>query len=333
MSNIQSSYIPLDVAAAVNEHGESVQSGETCRVDALKDTFAWMRGFINGWYGWASDGKSLMLDYLSVVKAKRDGWKFCMFKPENMNTVIVDGKPQIKANRIYYNLAWTLTGKTWNKSFAEKHKCPMMTLEEQQEALEFITEHIYIIYPNDRRFSNMLDEYRFMHEKFGIDAFVLDPWYTIKLPEGQRTDYQLTEAFTELKEFALLTNTIFNVVNHARSMTDVKDKDGRYKVVNQFMQLGGSAWDMVFDGQYSIYRPERHLNPSDPKVHFYNLKQRDSEVVGVDRGQYDKIVLDRTKRQYYFDGVNAISGDVKGNKRQSNIFTEPTKPNDDDLPF
>src|SRR5690242_9680326 len=50
-------YIPLDLDVALSEHNEYVQSGESCRIDALKDIFAWMRGFVSSWYGWANDGK------------------------------------------------------------------------------------------------------------------------------------------------------------------------------------------------------------------------------------------------------------------------------------
>ena len=330
------SKIDLDLAAAVNDHGQKVQEGETCRVDALKDVFAWMRGFVNGWYGWSSDGKSLMLDYLSVIKAKRDNWKFCMFKPENMDVVMEGGKPKIKANRIYKNLAWTLTGNTWNKTFSEKHRCKMMTLDEEADALKFVTDHIHIIFPQDRRFKNMMDEYRFMYEKFGIDVFILDPWYTVKLPDTKRSDQQLTDCFTEIKEFSLLTNTSFNIVNHARSMTDVKDKNGAFKIVNQFMQLGGSAWDIVMDGQFSIYRQNRHLKARDTAATFFNLKQRDGEIVGVDRGEYDKIFLDRTKRQYYFDNINPMDGSLHPSKQGKTMemsFKDQPPPPTDESPF
>ena len=157
--NFQSSYIPLDVAASVNEHSDGVQGGETCRIDALKDRFAWMRGSINGWYGWANDGKSEMRDFLKILKAKMDGWKFVCFKPEDMDTTVVDGHPKIGANRIYKNLAWTLTGKTWNKNFAKKYFLTQMTLDEEMEALEFIQSHFFVVYPKDRMYKNIIDEF------------------------------------------------------------------------------------------------------------------------------------------------------------------------------
>lgn len=339
MSSIDSIYIPPDINAAVQEHEEGVQSGITCRVSELDGTLAWMRGFVNGWYGWANDGKSMMLDYLSVLKAKFDGWKICMYKQEDMDTIIIDGKPRIRANRIYKNLMWTYSGKTWNENFAKRHRVQRMTLEEELEILEFIEKHFYVIYLKDRSFQNLMDSFRRMYEIYGIDMFILDPFNTIRLPENQRGDERLVEAFIAIKEFAMESNSVFNIVNHPRSMTDVKEKDGKYKVVNQFMQLGGSAWDMKMDAQFSVYRPERHIDPKDPKVHLYNLKQKQAEIVGASRGSYEKIVFDPVKRQYYFNNVNPITGEVKGQGVQGNVFnkqqdwTAKKSEDDDTMPF
>lgn len=332
------SYVGIDLAATVNQHGNTVQGGETCRVDELKNVFAWMRGFVNAWYGWSNDGKGTFFDYMAVLKAKVDGWKFCMYKQEDMDTQIISGKPKIVADRIYKNLAWSLTGKTWNKTFADRNPgAKLMTLAEEVEALEFITKHFFIVYPQDRRYKNILDEFKFQHDKNGIDAFLIDPFNAIELPQNERGDERLMKTFFDMKEFAMNTNSVFNIINHARSMNDVKEKDGKYKVVNQFMQLGGSAWDIKMDGQYSIYRPERHIDPKDPKVHFYNLKQRQSEIVGVERGEYEKIIFDRNKKQYFFNGVNPMDGSVMGSMAQGTVdFSQSPPPppiDSDELPF
>lgn len=347
----RASYVPYDVMAGMIEHEEGVQGGETSHVEELREVFAWMRGFVNGWYGWANDGKGTFFDFMAVLKAKYAGWKFCCYKPEDMDSVFVDGHAEIKANRIYKNLAWSLTGKTWNKNFAERYFAPRMTEQEENEAMKFITSHFYIIYPETRHYKNLLDDFRFMHEKFGIDCFLIDPWNAVKMDDHQRGDERLVDAFIDVKEFALRTNTVFNIVNHPRSMTDTKvgkGKDSAFKVVDQFMQLGGSAWDMKMDGQYSIYRPERHIDPKDPRVQFYNLKQRQSEVIGVERGCYGRtedgqsIKFNRQKKQYFFNGVCPMDGSmspelVKAGGNQADIFSAPKqetkKADDDELPF
>jgi hypothetical protein len=271
-----------------------------------------------------------------MLKSKHDGWKWCLYKQEDMDTTMVDKRPKIRANRIYKNLAWTLSGKTWSAGFAQKNKTTAMTLAEEQAALEVVTKHFFVVYPEDRKFENIMDNLKFMYEKFGVDGFLIDPWNTIKLPDDKRGDERLVDAFIDIKEFTMVTNSVFNIINHPRSLSDVKEKDGKYKVVNQFMQLGGSAWDMKMDGQFSIYRPERHINPADPKVHLYNLKQRQAEIVGVERGSYEKIIFDKIKKQYYFDGVNPMDGSLRDQKFvQSNVFENKTKaPSpEDEAPF
>lgn len=319
----ESFYIPFDTAASIND-SEGVQSGESCRVISLNETFAWMRGFVYAWYGWSNDGKGTFFDFLAVVKAKYDGWKFCCFKPEDMDTVMQKGKPKIKANRIYKNLAWSLTGKTWNKNFAERKGIVKMTLDEEMEAIRFIKQHFFIIYPHDRKYNSMLDNCLYMFEQFGIDAFLWDPFNEVELPDNERGDERLVKVFREVKRFSMETNTSFNIVNHPRSQNDEKVKDGpnkgRFKVVTQFMQLGGSAWDMKMDGQFSIHRPYRHDNPRDPRVHFYNLKQKQVEVVGVERGVYEDIVFDPLTKQYYFGGKNPLTGEeIKNRPTQPDI--------------
>lgn len=277
-------------------------------------------------------------DYLKVLKAKRDGWKFCIFRPEDMNSIISEGKAKIKANRLYKNLAWNLTGQTWNEAFAKKYYLTRMTLDEEQDALTFITDHIFVIYPKDRHYKNIQDEFRFMHEKYGIDAFEIDTFSGVLLPahKGERDDEKMVRCFFDFKQLALETNTVIDFVAHAKAQNDVKEKDGRFKVVNQFMVLGGSAWDAKMDGQYSIYRPERHLSPKDPKVHFWNLKQKESQIVGVERGVCEGIEFAYTKKQYFFDGVNPLTGEVKlkpGEKKGPIDFSQ-SKPRDpDELPL
>lgn len=338
--NLDSPYVPIDMPAAGAEHGTDVQGGDSARIDELKNVFAWMRGFVNGWYGWSNDGKGTMFDFLSVLKTKRDGWKWCMYKPEDMDTVIDDAKNvKIKANRIYKNLAWTLTGKTWSASFAKKHNLEAMSFKEEMEALEFIGKHVFIVNPRDRSLKSLLNCFQREYDKHGIDGFLIDPWNTVDVPSKRRDDIDLVNAFIDIKEFSMLTNSSVNIIAHPKSIVDVKvskDQNSAFKTVNQFMILGGAAWDMKMDGQYSIYRPERHLNHSDPKVHFLNIKQRQAEIVGVERGEYTKILFDKFRKQYYFDGVNPMDGSQKFKKEQSNPtidFTQSSKPGDDEPPF
>lgn len=301
------------------------QIGETSCISAEFDnTFSWMRTQINAFYGWSNDGKGTMLDFLSVRKSMLNGWKRCAFKEEDMGAYSNNGNPKITADRIYAKLAWTLTGEVPPpfRVYAEKHKLPIMSNDKYAESMEWVKKHNFIVYPQDRRYKSVFDEFLFFHEVFGCDVYEIDPWITIILEQMDRGDERLIQAFLAAKEFVLKTNTVLNIVNHPGSRHEVKEKSGAFKVVNQFMQLGGSAWDIKMDGQFSIHRPFRHKEANDPRVHFWNLKQRDSEIVGAERGVYKKIQFDKHKRQYYFDGVNPIDGTT------ITPIPEPTKSQD-----
>lgn len=329
-------YIALDLERALEEHGQYVQTGETCRVDLLKDHFAWMRGFVSAFYGWPSSGKSMFISFMMMVKSIRDGWKWGIYSPEEMNAVIENGKLKIKADRIYFNLAWTYSGKPWDKRFAEKHNCEIMTKEEEKEALEFVTEHFYVIHPTDRSVTSILENFSDLNERFGaMDGFLIDPWNVVKMDNTKRADEMLTDAFIDVKQFTMLTNSCFNIISHPRSLKEVKsstEKHSPYKVVNQFMQSGGAAWDNKMDVQCSIERPKSHLEPRDPNVNFHNLKQRQFEIVGVNKGTVEGIEFDFKKRRYYFEGVDIISGELKsGLQKQASMFDK--KQETGDLPF
>lgn len=345
--NFEAAHIPVHIESLLREWNQGEQVGETSRVSELDDIFKWMRGTINGWYGWANDGKGTFFDFLAVMRAKFDGWKFCMMKQEDMSSTRYKNEAaKITANRIHKSLVWTLTGKTPYKHYAAKHGLEHISKNEYVEALDWVDEHFIIVYPRDRSFKNVLDTFAFYHEKYGVDAFLIDPFKSLKLSDSKRTDFMMDDLFIECKEFALKTNTSFNFIAHPKSMTDVrtgKDPNSPFKVVNQFMIAGGQAWDNNMDSQYSIYRPERHLNPADPKVHFHNLKQRNAEEVLAKRGVYEHIKFDSHTKRYFFNGICPLDGsmDIKQSKSVRDftesmragldLFNEKLK--DDDVPF
>jgi hypothetical protein len=316
--NTLAAYVPPNIQLMVSEWEYGTETGEPSRVNAMDEVFAWKRGFVNGWYGWSNDGKGTFFDFMSLIKSKIDGWKWLLYKQEDMSSRRNGKVITITADDIYNNLAWALTGQTPYRHFAKKHFQKQLDLEKYMDAIEWIEKHFMVVNPNDRRFKNVMDTFLYYYEKFGVDGFLIDPWKSIITDRANDTiDQVLNNAFIECKEFALKTDTSFNIIAHPTSMQDVKtsNKEGApYKVVNQFMISGGAAWDNNMNSQYSIYRPERHLSPSDPKVHFINLKQRKAEIVGAKRGVYENIKFDFLTKRYFFDGVCPIDGSIKPDK-------------------
>ncbi len=344
MEKIDSFYVPSNLAAMTNDWNAGEQGGQPCGIEAMKDVFAWMPGQINGWYGWANDGKSTFFDFMSVVKAKRDKWKFCFMKQEDMTSRMVDGKMQLSSDDIVKNLIWMLTGTTPYKNFALKYHQKQISLDLLHEMKEFVDEHFFIIYPHDRKYNSVMDNFRFMFEKYGINVFLIDPFKSLILDDNSRTDFMMNEVFIAAKQFAMETNSVMNFITHPKSMTDVRinnKPDSAYKIVNQFMVAGGAAWDNNLDGQFSIYRPERHLDPNSGRTLFRNLKQRKQQLVGVRKGDCEGIQFDYIRNQFFFNGVCPIDGSMKPspttNNQGTSIFSESTAPtpptSNDDTPF
>jgi predicted RNA-binding Zn-ribbon protein involved in translation (DUF1610 family) len=337
------SYIPPQQEPIKEDWTHGVQPGDPCHVKELSNIFAWMRGFVSGWYGWSNDGKGTFFNFMAILKARKDNWKILAMKQEDMSSHMRGNSVEIDANRIYTNLVWMITGITPYKHFAQKHNRELLEWDKYMECLEWVKQHYFVVYPRDRRFKNVIDEFKFFYEHFGIDIFLIDPFKSLILPDSERGDERLTKVFVETKEFALETNSCFNYISHPKSLDEVKektgDRKGAYKVVNQFMQLGGSAWDINMDSQYSIYRNNRHTDPNDPNVWFYNLKQREAEIVGVNKGDFKNIVYDFYRKQYYFNGVSPMDGSLS--TFQPTPYTPPPKPKapssnkkkNDGLPF
>lgn len=345
MSIEKSSWVPYDIEQGVREYEEGVNEGVFCHVDEMKKKFAWMRGHVNGWYGWANDGKGTFHDFMSLLMSihgekMKDGsikkWKRVSFRQEDMDSVVImdkgKKKAKIRANRIYKNMAWMLTGKTWSKTYSERNRVPRMTLMEENEAIDFITEHYKVIHPRDRRYNNILDEFKFLIEHYGADIIDIDPWNTVVVPSGDTTDKILTNVFIDIKDFALETDTCVDIITHPRSISDVKvskEKNAPYKLITQYDILGGTAWDMKMDGQFTVQRPNRHTDPNDTDVCFHTLKMRNREIVGVAKGMVESIKFDEGKRRYFFNGICPIDGSYSEEKKKQmgldiggNIFEE-----------
>lgn len=311
INNFVSSYYPPNISALTNEWKHGAVVGEPSGVSALDKILKWVRGHQNGWYGWPGDGKGQFTNNLCVTKSKRDGWKWGMFKQEDMSSFRdKSGKVHITASDIYNDLVWTLTGVTPYKHIAELYHVPQLTLDQYHEAMEWIEQHFFIIYPKDRRFTNMLDNFTWLYEVHGVSGVWIDPAKGIVLDAMKDTkDVVLNETFVQSKDFAMQNNLSFNWISHAGKLEGGdKEKDGSYKVINAHQQLGGSAWDISMDSQFTVYRIDRHKNPNSPDVMLRTLKVKKQQIAGFRKGEYDKITFDIKTNRYYFDGVCPIDG-------------------------
>jgi hypothetical protein len=315
------SYLAPDTALLMAEFDEGKEIGEPCGIAEIDKIFSWKRGFLNVFTGWANSGKSTMMLFLMLMRSLKYGTKWNLWSPEMISSKRDGNKVYITANDIYDELVHTLTGKIPYKHWEAKYGKKQMPLDEYMAALEIIREYFFVMNPKDRGYKNIIDNHRYFHEYHGCEGFLDDPFKNLILDYSLGRDDRILEAtFAEFEEFALETHSFMNFVAHPKSMTEVKERPkgnapAPYKVVTQFMLIGGSAWDNSMDGIFSIYRQNAHLDPQDPWVTFITLKQRKQQLTHR-KGEYDKIEFDFFTNRFYFGGVCPIDGSIKDPKPQ-----------------
>jgi len=225
------------------------------------------------------------------------------------NATLVDGKIQTNASDLIDELVFMKTGKCPYLHFDKQYGIKQIGLKEYSDACQWVQEHFIFINPKERKYSSLLDNFKFWFDVYQFQGALIDPFKNIDHNEeaGGRFDLYLDRLFSDTKLFSLETNCSFNIIAHPRNDKDPKNPDGSYKLCSQFALAGGAAWNNNMDGIFSIRRPWKHKNPDDPRVEFFNLKQRKQQLVGR-CGVYDKIEFNFTTNRYYFDGYEPIEG-------------------------
>lgn len=307
------SVLQIDVASQLEEFTNGKAIGENARIPVVHDNFSWKKSFVNCWTGWPNDGKSTFFLFMALMKSIVDQWKWCIWSPEMYNAIKgPNGKMVISAADIIDEVVFMKTGMNPYKHFQQKYGVPQMRQDEYVAALEWVQSHFIFVNPKDRKFSNLIDNFRYVFEYYGVDGFLVDPFKNIDHGDegGGRFDLYLDRTFSETKEFSLETDTSFNYIAHPRNDKDPKNPDGSYKLCSQFMLAGGASWNNNMDGVFSISRPFKHNKADDPRVTFFNLKQRKQQLVGR-CGAYSKIEFDFLTNRFYFDGNCPIDGSYK----------------------
>lgn len=343
----QKSLVINDRDLMLKEFREGKPVGDTARIEIMKENFSWMRTFVNCWTGWPNDGKTTFFQFMALIKAITDGWKFLIWSPEMINTRETPTGIKYSSVDIMDELVFMYTGKTPYKHYKALYGIEQMPEQEYLAALDFLEQYFIIIQPQDRKYTDLLDNFYYFHEIHGVDAFLIDPFKNLEQDQDSRTDLYLDKVFTDFKICSQKTNTSFNIIAHPKQQVDPKNSDGSYKFCTQHMLNGGASWNNNMDGIYSIYRPMKHKSPTDPQTNFISLKQRKQQLVGR-TGICKDIEFEFRTNRYYFNGVCPIDGSQQAGKpkaiheakpTQAPIhfgpvtFNEPQTFADDDTPF
>lgn len=220
--------------------------------------------------GYPSSGKSEFIDEMAERLNMRYGWRFAYFSPEN-------------APLAYH--ASKLIEKFTGKHFDQKH----LTFGEYKQVKEHLEHNFFFIAPSDYKVDTILDKAKYLVQRKGIKALVIDPYNRLEDERGgmKETDY-ISQLLDRLTNFAQRYDIL--VILMAHPSKPAKNRDGKIAPPTLY-DISGSAhffnktdFGIVVHRDYLNNTVEIHIE----KVKFKHLGQRGIALMkyNIDNGRY-----------------------------------------------
>lgn len=275
-------------------HGK--QRGTTTYTD-LDAAWTWMPGEVNLWTGYNNEGKSFMLQYLAVLKAFHEGKKFGFFTPENM-----------PMNNFFDELIEIYIGKSCDRHYENHPEIQVMSREEYEMGMDFISRHFFCVYPpKDFKLDTLFEMAEYLIRKQNIFGFVIDPynWVEHRMRPGEREDLYISRFMTKLGNFSKERQLSMHLVAH--QTTPSKGTDGLYPCPSKYGVKGGGTFSDKTDNVLGVWRPRYAMDKFDTEVVFFSEKIKKQKLVGLPQrigAEFCGIDIrfNRPKNRYTFNG-------------------------------
>lgn len=274
--------------------------GHETGMKVMDDYFRWKFGNVILVTGYANWGKTTYIMFCMLVMSVEYGWKWAAFSPENY-----------PANDFYDDIVEMYCGR-WLDNMGEG---------DYKQACEFVSNHFFYVYPEDSHDINSIHEkFRYLVLKKGVQGVMIDPWNQLDHVQTkfQREDQYLSQQLKDVKRFALHNKLCYVIVAHPRTPT--KDTDKSYPPVDAYDISGGSMWANKADEIISYYRPNFHLDKTDPCVKVFVQKVKRKRTGGKP-GDFDLKLNWATKRYITYAGTELL--DPYKNDLNKNPLDQP----------
>jgi twinkle protein len=148
--------------------------------------------------------------------------------------------------------------------------------------------HFRYVLPDNAEYTidNILDSFKYLVSKYGIQGFVIDPWNTIEHLYGKdnETNY-ISKVLNKIKYFARANNTHAFVVAHPRKMMK-KPNSEEYEVPNPYDISGSNNWYNIADNIITVYRHFK-ITDCNTSVYIQKVKHKFIGRVGKIDFNYD----------------------------------------------
>jgi twinkle protein len=293
--------------------GELEDKAERCYFTELEPHWGWNRGEINIFYGGGNMGKSSFSNELCLLKSIKDGNKWGYFSPENHPAVD------------FFN--------DFAKKYLGTQKYWLEEREKYVEALDFVNDHVYFVYGEDKSHDDdfIFEKFKETVVKYGIDGIIIDPFNQVEHKNSRQRDDQKISAFcNRLKKF-LLKHDLFCIIVVHTSTIDKKDS-GELKMPHMYDNLeGGKMWSKKADNIICYHRPLMAIDFKDTSA-IVNVQKIKKKWKTGEPGEIDVRYSLDTNRFYDVNNKTAFSEDDVYNP-YGGLEIPSHGDDDNDMPF
>ena len=264
----------LESILYVVENGEE-EATSTGIIDIDK-AWRWRKGETNMWTGYGNEGKSAFLNFLTLIKCKKDkDQKAAIFSPENQ-----------PSHFFYLDFIHTMLGRQPKPS--DKN--------EVAELFKWLKDNIFFVYPDDFKLNSIHDEMQYLIDAKGVTICIIDPYLKVAHEYGNLPEHHYVSQFmTQIERFARNNQVSYHVVAH-QNTPQIDPQTQNYPKPNGYRIKGGGNFYDGTDNQLSLWRPYRLTDYYNPEVKFTSQKIKKQKIVA--RPSEVTISFDFFKQRY-----------------------------------
>jgi hypothetical protein len=241
--------------------------GETTYYPTFDNHWSWRRKEVTFLGGIGNMGKTIQLNNLCLLRAMYNDWKFAIFSPE-----------QDPPDDFYNDLIHTYVGKS-----TEPYHHNQMTEEEYKNAMVFVKNHFYYIYPETESPKPEYINDCFAHaiKKHNVDVCIVDPFNQLDNDWRKygRDDLYISEFLSNCKRFSQTHNIAYMIVGHPKG--NLQKISGNYEIPNVYDYSGGAMWNNKCDNILCYHRPYAITDPESTECVFVSQKIKKRKLTGI----------------------------------------------------
>ena len=237
-------------------------------------------------------GKSALYKWYILMRVIKFGEKFASFAPE-------DNPPE----EYYHDFVEMLLGRNCTPNdFSGQPNLNKPTETEYLNAYDFVSKHIFYLYPKDNSPTPEYIKERFLEMVFKekVSGVCIDPFNQMVHDYGARSDKYLEKLFLDFDRFAQANSLYFFIIAHPKAMQ--KDSTGNYPCPDIYDLNDGAMWNNKMYNILVYHRPLAQTAPSDPTCEFHAKKIKRQKIVGM-KG-FITMNYNRASRRFEFGNNN-----------------------------